>query len=125
MKYDQIDVEPTIGKLSLEDKVRLIAGTDFWHTAGVPELGIPPLRMSDGPNGVRGTRFFAGTPSSCFPCGTGLASSFDPEFMVRVGKALGEESRAKSAHVLLGPTLNGLRSPTGVRSPLLRPTAVI
>jgi len=73
------------------------------------------VRTSDGPNGVRGRNFFNGVPSSCFPSGTGLAASFDRAMMRRVGEALGDECRAKSAHVLLGPTINIQRSPLGGR----------
>ena len=88
---------------------------DFWTFEDSPDEGIPSLRTSDGPNGVRGRNFFNGVPSSCFPCGTGLAASFDKSMMHRVGEALGDECRAKSAHVLLGPTVNIQRSPLGGR----------
>ncbi|KAG7447564.1 glycoside hydrolase family 3 protein [Guyanagaster necrorhizus] len=68
-----------------------------------------------GPNGVRGTQFFNGVPSSCFPSSTGLASSFDLELAYKIGEALGDECRAKSCHILLGPTVNTQRSPLGGR----------
>jgi beta-glucosidase-like glycosyl hydrolase len=55
------------------------------------------------------------TPASCFPCGTGLAASFDVELVEKVGVAMGEEARAKSAHIILGPTINCQRSPLGGR----------
>lgn len=60
-------------------------------------------------------RFFNGTPSNCFPCGTGLASSFDEEFAQTVGVQLGKECAIKGAHVILGPTTNIQRSPLGGR----------
>ena len=44
-------------------------GIDFWHTAPVHRLGMKSVRLSDGPNGVRGTRFFNGVPAACLPCG--------------------------------------------------------
>lgn len=65
-----LDVEDTISKLSIDEKFNLLSGIDFWHTYAVPRLGVPSVRMSDGPNGVRGTRFFNGVPAACFPCGT-------------------------------------------------------
>ncbi len=71
--------------------------------------------MSDGPNGVRGQRFFNGTGSSCFPCATGLAAAFDTQLAEEVGGALADECRAKGAAVLLGPTSNIQRSPLGGR----------
>ena len=76
---------------------------------------MPAVRTSDGPNGIRGRNFFNGVPASCFPCGTGLAASFDVDQMKRVGGALADEARAKSAHVVLGPTCNIQRSPLGGR----------
>lgn len=67
--HKDFDVQEVLEQLKLPEKVALVSGTDFWHLAGVPRLGIPALRTSDGPNGVRGTRFFNGVPAACFPCG--------------------------------------------------------
>ncbi|BGP53496.1 hypothetical protein JCM8202_001140 [Rhodotorula sphaerocarpa] len=114
-KFERFDVEKKLAELSLPDKIRLLGGKDFWCFEDAPEKGVPQVRTSDGPNGVRGRQFFNGKPSSCFPCGTGLASSFDVDMMRRVGEALADECRAKSAHVLLGPTCNMQRSPLGGR----------
>jgi beta-glucosidase len=71
--------------------------------------------MTDGPNGVRGTHFFNGTPSACFPCGTGLAATWDTELIQHGGVMMGEEAKAKGASILLGPTVNMQRSPLGGR----------
>lgn len=71
--------------------------------------------MSDGPNGVRGTRFFNGVPAACFPCATALGATWDTTLLHQVGRLLGEEAIAKGAHVLLGPTVNIQRSPLGGR----------
>ncbi|TFL02721.1 glycoside hydrolase family 3 protein [Pterulicium gracile] len=111
----KLDVENIIYKLPASDKVKLLAGEDRWHTYTIPEHGIPGLRVSDGPNGIRGTRMFNGVPSSCFPCATGLAASFDLDLAEEVGSALADECIAKGVHVLLGPTVNVLRSPLGGR----------
>ncbi|KAG6861560.1 hypothetical protein C0995_014856 [Termitomyces sp. Mi166 len=111
----EFDVDATLAKLSLPNKIKLLTGLGWWHTEPVPEAGVPSIRLSDGPNGVRGTRFFNGVPSNCFPASTGLGSSFDIELAHRVGEALGEECRAKGTHVLLAPTVNTQRSPLGGR----------
>ncbi|KAJ5833683.1 hypothetical protein N7474_001994 [Penicillium riverlandense] len=111
----KIDVEKAIEELTLGEKVALTAGTDFWHTVSVPRMNIPRLRMSDGPNGVRGTRFFNGIPAACFPCATALGATWDTELLGQVGHLLGEEAIAKGTHVLLGPTINIQRSPLGGR----------
>ncbi|CEJ61271.1 Putative Beta-glucosidase-related glycosidase [Penicillium brasilianum] len=110
-----IDVEKTIEELTLGEKVALTAGRDFWHTTPIPRLNIPSLRMSDGPNGVRGTRFFNGIPAACFPCATALGATWDTELLAQIGSLMGEEAIAKGTHVILGPTINIQRSPLGGR----------
>ncbi|KAI9924491.1 hypothetical protein ASPWEDRAFT_147070 [Aspergillus wentii DTO 134E9] len=111
----RLDVEKTISELTVGEKVDLTAGVDFWHTAAVDRLNIPSLRMSDGPNGVRGTRFFNGIPAACFPCATALGATWDTELLTQVGRLMGDESIAKGAHIVLGPTINIQRSPLGGR----------
>jgi beta-glucosidase len=63
------DVEDALSKLEMHEKIALLTGRDMWHTAPVHRLGIPSIRLTDGPNGVRGTRFFNGAPAACLPCG--------------------------------------------------------
>ncbi|KIP12792.1 glycoside hydrolase family 3 protein [Phlebiopsis gigantea 11061_1 CR5-6] len=111
----ELNIDEILAKLTLGQKVKLLSGHGWWHTTPIPEAGIPAVRMSDGPNGVRGTRFFNGVPSSCFPSSTGLGSSFDVQLAAEVGKALADECHAKGCHVLLGPTVNTQRSPLGGR----------
>ncbi|KAJ3501840.1 hypothetical protein NM208_g16854 [Fusarium decemcellulare] len=91
-----INVEEILKKLSLAEKVSLLAGIDFWHTKALPDHGVPSLRLSDGPNGVRGTKFFNGIPAACFPCGTGLGATFNQELLEEAGKKMGEEAIAKT-----------------------------
>ncbi|KAL7623540.1 beta-glucosidase [Parahypoxylon ruwenzoriense] len=110
-----IDVDEVLKKLSMSDKVDLLAGVDFWHTKSLPKHGIPSLRLSDGPNGVRGTKFFNGVKSACFPCGTALGATFNLELLEEAGRKMGEEAKVKGAHAILGPTINMQRSPLGGR----------
>ncbi|TKA81516.1 hypothetical protein B0A55_02974 [Friedmanniomyces simplex] len=110
-----IDVEKVLSQLTLDEKISLLAGTDFWHTAAIPKHGVPALRTSDGPNGVRGTRVFNGVPAACFPCGTALGATWNQELLLEAGKLMGEEAKAKGAHILLGPCINMQRSPLGGR----------
>jgi beta-glucosidase len=106
----------SVGHLSLAEKASLLSGQDFWSTAPAP--GVPPIVMVDGPHGVRrqeGTAdnlgFHSSLPSTCFPPGTALGSSWDPDLVEEVGRALGREARALSVNVLLGPAINIKRSP--------------
>ncbi|KAK6202383.1 beta-glucosidase [Scheffersomyces amazonensis] len=114
--YKQLDIDFLIEELTLSEKISLLAGKDFWHTVPIPRLGIPSIRVSDGPNGVRGTKFFNSIPSNCFPCGTGLAATFNKELLVEAGELMGKEAKMKGASVILGPTCNIVRSPLGGRS---------
>ncbi|KAE8452757.1 hypothetical protein EG329_013029 [Mollisiaceae sp. DMI_Dod_QoI] len=109
------DVEDVLSKLNNVEKVSLLAGADWWHTVALPKHGVPAIRVSDGPNGVRGTRFFNGTPAACFPCGTALGATWDVELLRKAGVVMGQESKAKGSHVILGPTINMQRSPLGGR----------
>ncbi len=97
----------------IDESIALLAGVDTWHTAAVSDS--PPIRMSDGPAGVRGTSW-EGPSSASFPCGTALGATFDPDLVELVGRALGREAHAKSAHVLLAPTVNLHRTPIGGRN---------
>ncbi len=99
----------------LEDLTAAVAGTDLWNTPGIPEHGLPPMRVTDGPNGARGPSF-TGVPSACFPCGTALGATWDPDLIERVGHAIGQEARTKGAHVLLAPTVNLHRHPLAGRN---------
>ena len=99
--------------LTLEQKVALLAGYDNWHTERVP--GVPVMRCSDGPAGVRGTSW-TGPASASFPCGTALGATFDPQLVHTVAEALAVEARSKGAHMVLAPTVNLHRTPIGGRN---------
>lgn len=111
-----IAVEKVLSELTISEKIGLISGADFWHTYPVERLGVPSIRLSDGPNGVRGTKFLNGVPAACFPCGTGLAATFNKELLYKAGELMAEEAKHKSAHVILGPTTNMQRGPLGGRA---------
>ena len=108
-KIDQI-----INDLSLEEKVSLLSGFNSWYTNKIDRNGIPSIKMSDGPNGVRGDSN-SGKSSACFPCAISISSSWDLDQVKKIGVALGEEAQAKDVDVLLGPTINIHRHPLGGR----------
>jgi len=112
-----IDLKKILQSLSLEDKVTLLAGADQWHTHAVDRVGIPALKVSDGPNGVRGEgRDTQEVTSASFPVGTAMGATWNPDLINRVGRALAEETKAKGAQVLLGPTVNMHRAPLAGRN---------
>jgi beta-glucosidase len=110
-----LNVNDLLEQLTLEEKVDLTAGKDFWHTVAIPRLNVPSIRLSDGPNGIRGTRFFDSVPAACLPCGTATGATFDAHLAQKIGNLLADEAKAKGAHVILGPTINIQRSPLGGR----------
>ncbi|KAH7401212.1 glycoside hydrolase superfamily [Pyrenochaeta sp. MPI-SDFR-AT-0127] len=108
-------IEEVLEQLTIDEKVSLLAGKDFWHTRDIPRLSVPSIRLSDGPNGIRGTKFFGSVPSACLPCGTAIGATFDSDLAIEIGHLLGDEAHAKGAHVVLGPTINIQRGPLGGR----------
>ena len=99
-------------QLSTAEKATLTAGGSMWGMQGIERLKIPALKVTDGPNGARGSGIFGiGRSSACFPCGSALGATWDPELVERIGVALGQEAHTKSRAVLLAPTVNLHRSP--------------
>ena len=113
-----MSLHPLISQLTDAEKAALCTGASFWDLAGVPRLGIEGISVADGPHGLRrqeGEADHLGSadslPATCFPTASGLASSFDPELLTRIGAALAVEARAVGVGVLLGPGVNMKRSP--------------
>lgn len=111
-----MNVEDLVSALTLEEKAGLCSGADFWHTKAVERLGIPAIKVSDGPHGLRTQKEGSTDPNDaieavCFPAGCAAAASFDPALTRRMGAALGREARASGVQVLLGPAVNIKRSP--------------
>jgi beta-glucosidase len=107
---------PTVADLDLEEKCRLLGGASTWRTHPIERAGVPALKMSDGPNGVRGDGLGARrTPGVTIPVGIAVGASWDPDLAGALGDLLGKESRRKGAHVLLAPTVNLQRTPIGGR----------
>ena len=104
-------VASILGKMTLEEKVDLLGGVDFFYLRGVPRLGVPPLRMADGPFGVRNDG-----PATSFASGIGLAASWNPALAEGVGTEFGRDARAKGVHFLLAPGVNIYRAPIAGRN---------
>ena len=104
-----------VDTLSLAEKVELLTGADSWRTHGSPGIGLRPMVTSDGPAGVRGTTKDERHPSASLPCPSALGATWDEELVHRVALALGREARSKGVHILLGPTVNLMRTPLGGR----------
>ena len=116
------DLDALVSQLDLDEKAALLAGADMWSTVAVERVGIPSVRVTDGPNGARGPALPAGMEAApqmtslCLPSGSALGATWDPELIQRVGGAIGAEARLKACRVLLAPTVNLHRSPLGGRN---------
>lgn len=117
-----MDIKNLIVQLTIEEKAALVAGVDFMYTNPVPRLGIPSVRMSDGPHGLRvqsegGDNGVAGSePATCFPTAVAMASSWNPDNTYKMGIAIGEECAHYGINVLLGPGTNIKRNPLAGRN---------
>jgi beta-glucosidase len=113
-----MEIEQLLSELTLEEKVRLLEGTDFWGTFPVERLGIPSLFLTDGPHGVRKVRTAEGAfgvsdnvPSTAFPPAVTLASTWEPEYAARMGTAIAREAADLEVDVVLAPGVNIKRNP--------------
>lgn len=103
-------VEQLLNQLTLKEKVSLLAGKNAIELPAIKRLGIPSLRMKDGPHGVTDGE------ATCFPSGINMGSSWNPELVQKVGAAIGRETKAKGYHIILGPCANIHRQPLGGRN---------
>ena len=108
-------IDSLTAKLSLEEKVSLLTGRDFWNTVPLETIGLRNLLLSDGPAGVRGEFWDERDNSLNLPSGTALGSSWSPALAAEYGRTLGSEAHRKGVDVVLGPTINLHRSPYGGR----------
>lgn len=108
---DDGELARRLAALSLEQKVRLVTGADFWALSPEPAVGLRRLVMSDGPAGVRGETWDERQPSANVPAPTALAATWDEPLVRRLGGLLAFEARRKGIDVLLAPTVNMHRSP--------------
>src|SRR5580698_314473 len=108
-------IDDLIADLSLDEKVSLTAGASLWYVPAVERLGIPALKVSDGPSGVRGDSLI-GRRSLSFPCGMAIGSTWNQDLVGRLGDALAGEAASKGVHVLLGPTVCIVRAPLAGRT---------
>jgi beta-glucosidase len=110
---EEIDrqVEGMLSKLTLEQKIDLIHGANGMFNTPMPQFGLPALKPSDGPMGVK-----SWGPTTAYAIGIGLAASWDTELAYRVGESLGHDARARGVHFLLGPGVNIYRAPMNGRN---------
>jgi len=109
-------INDLLAQMTLNEKISMLAGADLWHSVGVPRLGIPQFKVTDGPNGARGAWGDMGPQSVATPVGIAMGATWNPELIEKVGNVLAEEVKAKGAHILLAPTVNIHRTPIAGRN---------
>lgn len=118
------EIEKLVSQMTLEEKIGMLHGNSMFSTGAVERLGIPELKMADGPLGVREeisrdnwapaglTDDFA----TYYPAGGALAATWDAEMAYTFGNSLGQEMRARDKDMLLSPAINMVRTPLGGRT---------
>ena len=118
-----MNIKEIVSRMTLEEKIAYCTGADFWHTKAMPQHGVPAIKMSDGPHGVRCQEdegdmlgINQSRPATCFPTAVTACSTWNPELYGAEGEAIGREALAYGVSVVLGPGCNIKRNPLGGRN---------
>jgi beta-glucosidase len=95
-----------LSQMTQEEKLDYIGGVNAFYIRAIPRLGVPELKMSDGPMGARNDG-----PTTSYPAGIAMAATWDIALEKQVGVMLGKDSRARGVHFLLAPGMNIYRAP--------------
>ena len=120
-------VDDLLARMTLEEKVDMVSGGGWMESKANARLGIPAIKMADGPVGVRAwfgpsaLTMKANSPlpvinSTAFPAGVALAATWDPDILREVGRTIADEARALGRDMMLGPGVNIVRTPLAGRN---------
>ena len=113
-------VADLLNRMTLEEKAKMLSGSGWMESAPIERLGIPAIKMTDGPMGVRswaGSSAITNAASTSkvettsFPSGVTMAATWDTDLVQREGQAIGQEVKAWGRDMILGPTVNINRQP--------------
>ena len=99
-------VDSLLSQMTVDEKIEMLGGINDFYTRPIPRLGIPSLKMSDGPIGVHDYGL-----TTAYPAGIALAASWDMELAQQFGTSMGKDARARGVHFILGPGMNIYRAP--------------
>lgn len=119
-----MEANEILEKLSLEEKLSLLSGINFWYTAPLPQQEIKSLMMADGPAGLRKQNDASkengdlnhSLKAISYPAEVLQGATFNPEILEKLGQHLGQAAKSEDVGVLLGPGINIKRSPLGGRN---------
>ncbi len=114
-------VADLLKRMTLEEKATMLSGSGWMESAPIERLGIPAIKMTDGPMGVRSWLGSSAITSAAnptvkiettsFPSGVAMAATWDTELVRREGQAIAQEVKALGRDMILGPTVNINRQP--------------
>jgi len=114
-------VQDLLKRMTLEEKATMLSGSGWMESAPIARLGIPAIKMADGPMGVRSWAGSSAVTNSsanpvkvettAFPAGVAMAATWDTALVEREGQAIGQEVKALGRDMILGPTVNINRVP--------------
>lgn len=107
-------VEDLVRRMTLEEKIDLLAGYQDFYLHPCERLGIPAFKLADGPLGLASWGLFG--KATAFPSALSLAASWNRDLAARVGDCYGQEWRARGIHFLLAPGVNTYRASKGARN---------
>lgn len=96
-----------VSEMTLQEKIAYISGYTSFSLRAIPRLGIPEIRLADGPQGIRNHA----PKSTLYPSGILSASTWNRELLFKLGKSLGQDAKARGVNILLGPGVNIYRAP--------------
>ncbi len=100
-------IDAILASLTLDEKIKLLAGTGHQSTFAIEEKGIPALICADGAMGVHSQ----GIPATAYPASIAWAASFNEDLAYRIGEALARDCRDRGVDIMLGPGVNLYRAP--------------
>ena len=116
-------IDELINKLTLDEKIALLSGADYWHTKAIKRLNIPSIKLSDGPHGLRtiddhnnSMDLNDSLVATCFPTAVSSSCSFNQDLLFQMGQAMATEAIHYGVDVILGPGVNIKRNPLGGRN---------
>ena len=96
-----------VSKMTLQEKIEYISGYTSFSLRAIPRLGIPEIKLADGPQGIRNHA----PKSTLYPSGILSASTWNRELLYKLGQGLGQDAKARGVNILLGPGVNIYRAP--------------
>jgi len=113
-------VEDLLGRMTPRERAEILSGAGWMESRSNARLGIPAIKMADGPMGVRNwagssaiTNAATTAPvlATAFPAGIGMGASWDVDLVRREGRVIAQEVKALGRDMILAPTVNINRQP--------------